>query len=197
MSTVKLDFDNASFRTVRYWAFRACRWFKLKGFLILKSSDRSYHVVFNRSVSWTENLHIVAWVALESHNKGLQRYLMMQCIKESSTLRLGCKGIKGYPKIAFRWGRKDEEIANYLRYRKLIHNTLVQTSSKAIVHEHDERAFISRLRSERFFSHSVNSCSCQLLLSKNHFCAGSGDLSHCSSSEFIVAIFPKRRIKNR
>ncbi len=71
--TVSLDFDDTTFKTVRFWARRAMNWYDLGGFLILKSSDGCYHVVFNRSVDWTENMSIVAWVAELSHNQGLQR----------------------------------------------------------------------------------------------------------------------------
>ena len=53
---------------------------------IIKSSENCYHVVFNRGVSWSENMRIVAWVSLLSHNRGLLRWFVMQCIKESSTL---------------------------------------------------------------------------------------------------------------
>lgn len=86
--TAMLDLDDISFRSVKYWAFRTMNWFQLQGFIILKSSDRCYHVVFNRKVSWRENMHIVAWVSLLSHNKDLHSWLEMQCIKESSTLRI-------------------------------------------------------------------------------------------------------------
>ena len=40
----------------------------------------------------------------------------------SSTLRLSSKGIKDSPRIVFRWGRDDEEIRNYLKYRREIRN---------------------------------------------------------------------------
>lgn len=65
--TVKLDFDNTPFKIVKYWAFRTLNWFKLGGFLILKSSEDCYHVVFNCPVSWAENMRVVAWVSLESN----------------------------------------------------------------------------------------------------------------------------------
>jgi hypothetical protein len=61
--TVKLDFDEASFSSVRNWALRAMKWFKLKGFVILKSSKKCYHVVFDRRVSWTQNMRVAAWIA--------------------------------------------------------------------------------------------------------------------------------------
>ena len=71
--TVKLDFDETSFPSVRYWALRAMKWFRLEGFVVLKSSKNRYHVVFDRVVSWAENMRVVAWVALLSHNTGLAK----------------------------------------------------------------------------------------------------------------------------
>jgi hypothetical protein len=34
------------------------RWFKLRGIIILESSPHCYHVVFDRKVLWSENMHI-------------------------------------------------------------------------------------------------------------------------------------------
>ena len=123
-----LDFDDASFRTVRFWARRAMNWFKLWGFLILKSSERCYHVVFDRPVSWSENMHVVAWVALHSHNRGLNTWHKMQCIKEASTLRVSPKGEKPSPRIVYREGEQDRQIRKYLEYRKLIKGIMKRLS---------------------------------------------------------------------
>jgi len=117
-STVKLDFDDTLFKTVKYWALRAMNWFKLRGFIILRSSKNHYHVVFDRSVTWERNMYVVAWIALESKNSKLQRYLTMQCIKESSTLRISTKGEKPSPRIVFRYGKHDQEIKSFLQRRK-------------------------------------------------------------------------------
>jgi hypothetical protein len=119
-STVKLDFDDVSFKIVKYWALRTMKWFKLKGFIILKSSKNHYHAIFDRAVSWGRNLHIVAWVALESKNEELARYLVMQCIKESSTLRISSKKEKTSPRIVFRYGKQEEEIEAFLIWRKFL-----------------------------------------------------------------------------
>ena len=115
-----LDLDDVTFKSAKYWAERAVNWFQLGGFLILKSSDRCYHVVFNRKVSWTENMHIVAWVALQSHNRGLEKWHQMQCIKESSTLRVGPKREKASPRIVYRFGEQDCQIEEFLKYRRMI-----------------------------------------------------------------------------
>lgn len=118
--TVKLDFDDVPYRTVRYWASRTVRWFRLQGFIILKSSKNRYHVVFDRVVSWAENMRVVAWVALLSHNNGLARWFLMQCIKGCSTLRVSSKREKPSPRIVYRYGRQDDNIKGFLKTRKII-----------------------------------------------------------------------------
>jgi hypothetical protein len=118
--TVMLDFDDTTSKTVKYLASRAVKWFKLGGYMILKSSKGCYHAVFNRPVSWSENMRIVAWVALQSHNKGLQKWFIMQCIKQSSTLRVSNKLGKPSPRVVFRFGRQDLQINNFIRNRHLI-----------------------------------------------------------------------------
>jgi len=80
-STVKLDFDDASFKLVKYWALGTVKWFKLRGSIILKSSENHYHVVFDRSVTWRKNTHIMAWACVESKNKGLTKWFLIQCLK--------------------------------------------------------------------------------------------------------------------
>lgn len=118
--TVKLDFDNTPFKDVKHWATRADNFHELGGFLTLKSSDNCYHVVFNRSVDWSENMRIVAWVCQQSKNYKLTGYLVMQCIKEASTLRVSPKGDKLSPRIVYRCGEEDIEIRNFLHYRRKI-----------------------------------------------------------------------------
>jgi hypothetical protein len=125
--TVKLDFDDIPFKKVNYWAERAMNWFKLGGFIILKSSKNSYHVLFNRTVSWAENLKVVAWVALQSQNRGLIKWLTMQCIKQSSTVRVSKKKEKQFPRIVFRRGEQDNQISSFLGYRKFIKYLLKKT----------------------------------------------------------------------
>ena len=118
--TVMLDFDDTPFKQVKYWARVAMKYFGLGGFLILKSSENHYHVVFNRKVDWGENMSIVAWVSLQSNNQDMLRYLRMQCIKKASTLRIGPKGEKTDPRIVFREGNEDVKIKEYLENSKFL-----------------------------------------------------------------------------
>lgn len=132
MSTVMLDFDNMTFKTAKYWAFKILRLFRsrktdkwtpehkinLEGFLILKSSKKHYHIVYNESVSWLENLTVIAWACLLTHKTELMKYLVMQILKGSSTLRIGKRGDKPAPRIVFRFGKQDNEIKTYLKWRR-------------------------------------------------------------------------------
>ena len=126
--TVMLDFDHMPLENVKYWAKRTMRYFKLGGFLILESSENCYHVVFNRMVMWSENMSIVASVTLLSHNRGLRRWQLMQCRKQSSTLRVSPKGTKPSPRIVYREGKEDTQIAGFLRYRRMIKDIMKKIS---------------------------------------------------------------------
>lgn len=118
--TVKLDFDDTPLNDVNYWARRTSFWFRLGGFSVLKSSENHYHAVFNRPVSWAENVRIMAWVSLLSGKKPLHRWFLMQCIKQGSTLRVSRKGSKPSPRVVFRYGKQDSQIKGFLEYRKLV-----------------------------------------------------------------------------
>ncbi len=135
---VMADFDDTYSKVVKYWGFRALNWFHLWGFLVLKSSERifktrckgktigykvgNYHLMFDRPVRWEQNLRILNWLLLESGNDGLGRYAIMQAIKRTSTLRIGFKGKKSPPRIVFRYGSQDHQIAIYLDIRRFILN---------------------------------------------------------------------------
>jgi hypothetical protein len=118
--TVKLDFDDLAFHDVKGWAMKTLHKFRLRGFLLLKSSPQSYHVVFDRAVSWLENLRIMAWIAIVSRHEQLQKYTLMQCIKQSSTLRVSAKSGKPAPRIVYRYGEQDAQIRHFTQYRLMI-----------------------------------------------------------------------------
>jgi len=136
--TVMLDFDNAPYKMVKKYACMAMNFHGLGGLMILKSSEKSYHVVFNRKVPWTENQRIMAWVSYvmcpwlrlsESSERALASlnlllYLRMQCIKQSSALRTSPNGSKSSPRIVYREGDQDNRIANYLDKRRILKSVL-------------------------------------------------------------------------
>jgi hypothetical protein len=132
-STVKLDFDGIPLRFVKYWSRRVCNWFDLEGFIIFQSSKLSYHVVFNLPVTWEKNIHIMNWVAVESQLGKLRDYVLMQGIKESSTLRVGYKGDKRPPKIIFHEGKQDKNIQDYIIKRNEIKKMIMIHYSNKII----------------------------------------------------------------
>jgi len=134
--TVMLDMDDTNFQTVRYWANRAMNWHNLGGYIILRSSPGCYHVVFDRRVTWAENMRVVAWVAQLSGNEGLQRWHRMQCIKMASTLRVSPKGEKPSPRIVRRDGTQEGMIHEFLENRNeaktVITHIIEQTCSREV-----------------------------------------------------------------
>jgi len=137
--TLKLDFDGVKFRTVKYWSLKACRKFRLEGFIILKSSKNHYHVVFNRPMKdWSENVKHVAWMCLWTKYRTLTEWLIMQLIKGSSTLRVGPKGNKPKPRIVYRHGKQDKQIKQYLEHRKKIIKNVIKKLQKQNQKEYAE-----------------------------------------------------------
>lgn len=98
--------------------------FRLGGFIILKSSEHNYHVVFNRKVSWDENMRIVGWVCLWTKYRRLTEWLIMQLIKKGSTLRVSPKRDKPSPRIVYRYGRQDGQIEEFLKFRRVVRNIM-------------------------------------------------------------------------
>jgi len=85
----------------------------------LHACMNSYHVVFDRKVSWRKNVKIMAWISLISQNAELIKWFIMQCIEEYSTLRISPKEDKKTPRIVYRHGSQNHEIKQFLKYRKL------------------------------------------------------------------------------
>ena len=108
------------FRVVKKIAFIVMEMCRLGGFIILRSSKNHYHVVFDRCVSWDDNLSAVGWFSVLSHNPKVKDYLVMQCIKKASTLRVVPMKGKPSPRLVCRLGCQDHAVKDFLRYRQLI-----------------------------------------------------------------------------
>jgi hypothetical protein len=91
-----------------------------RGFIVLKSSNNRYHVVFDRKVTWSMNVKIMGWACLFTKHKSLTGWFILQCIKQGSTLRVSPKKEKPAPRIVYRQGRRDEQVRDFLNYRKLL-----------------------------------------------------------------------------
>ena len=136
---VKIDWDERSIVDVKHWSFMLNKRYKLGGFIILRSSIKthkvwnenhtevvyryktgSFHTVFNRAVSWSSLISILAWLCLTVKDEILSKWFFMQLIKGTFTLRHGFKKRKGIPKIVYRFGNQDGQIAKFLANRKFI-----------------------------------------------------------------------------
>jgi len=123
--TVMVDLDNMSFRKVKGLAELACKHFGLGGFIILKSSHRHYHVVFDKPMRfWSDVLRVISWIAIISNNPNVWKWVCMQAIKKACTLRVSEKptknGVKPKPRIVYRYGGQNNMIKEYLIFRKCI-----------------------------------------------------------------------------
>jgi len=130
-TTVMLDLDDLCFGEVRYQAHRILKEFKLGGFLILESSQRHHHVVFDRSVSPLDVTGIVAQACLDTKNVALIRWFILQCRKKEFTLRISPKGDKPRPRIVCRYGEQNREIRRYRQYRRLVRSIKMPVVSEA------------------------------------------------------------------
>jgi len=138
---VKIDWDERFLCEVKRFSKILVKRFPVlgDGFIILQSSvktrkirndtfteiaykykSRSYHSVFNGEVSKDELDSILAWLCLFTKDNKLITWYLLQKIKATFTLRVGFKGKKKPPKIVYRWGNQDRQIAKFLENRKFI-----------------------------------------------------------------------------
>lgn len=98
--------------------------FKLDGFIILKSSPKHYHVVFDRPKRWSEVLRIISWMGIMANNRNVWKWVCMQAIKKACTLRVSEKptknGVKPKPRIVYRFGGQNRQVKAYLQFKRQI-----------------------------------------------------------------------------
>lgn len=63
-------------------------------------------------------MSILASVCLASKHRGLTKWFLLQCTRQGLTLRVSAKGEKSSPRPVFRFGKRDNEIRNFLRKRR-------------------------------------------------------------------------------
>ena len=105
---VLLDLDNMTFKKAKWIAKILMEEFKLEGFLLIKSSAKSYHVVFNKYLSWRKITQV-----LFSRYECL-RYAVMQMQNGHMTLRISGKNGKNKPKLMIKVGKTNKMIRDYL-----------------------------------------------------------------------------------
>jgi len=105
---VVLDLDNMKFKKAKWLAQKLCRQYKLEGYLLIKSSEKNYHVVFNRYLTWKTITKIIF-----SQYEAL-RWAVFQMPHGYLTLRISRKNGKNKPKILLKIGKTDKLIKDYL-----------------------------------------------------------------------------------
>jgi len=136
---VKVELDNKDLKFAKRIGHILNKRYDLDGFRIFQSSTithrienadysktvlryrtANYHIIFNRKVSAMENHSIIAWLCMYLKDENLTKWFLMQCIKQTTTLRIGFKGNKKPPKEVYRFGNQDKMIAEFLDNRQFI-----------------------------------------------------------------------------
>ena len=103
-----LDLDNMKFRKALWIAETLMERHRLEGFLLIKSSEKNYHVVFNRYLSW-KTITKILFSLYECI-----RYAVFQMKEGQLTLRISKKNNRDKPKILLKIGKTDKLIKDYL-----------------------------------------------------------------------------------
>lgn len=109
---VLLDLDNMTYRKAKWIAKKLMEKYRLEGFLLIRSSRRSYHAVFNRYLSWKK----ITEVLFCMHE--CIRYAVQQMQNGHLALRISPKNGKNKPKILLTIGKTDKLIKDYLEVFK-------------------------------------------------------------------------------
>lgn len=105
---VILDLDNMTFKKAKWLAERLLKKYRLEGFLLVRSSEKSYHVIFNRYLRWKKITEILFSIY------ECIRWAVFQMKEGFLTLRVSTKNGKNKPKILLRVGKQDKLIKEYL-----------------------------------------------------------------------------------
>ena len=103
-----LDLDNMKYKKASRIAETLLRRYKLEGFLLIRSSHKNYHVVFNRYLSW----RTITKILFSLHE--CLRWAVFQMKEGQLTLRISKKNGKDKPKIVCQVGKTDMLIKDYL-----------------------------------------------------------------------------------
>ena len=124
--TVMADLDNMCFKRVKGLAMLTMEHFRLECFIILKSSCRNYHVVFDKPMrKWSDVLRVIAWMGIMANNSNVWKWVCMQIIKKYCTLRVSPKpvnpgGFKPSPRIVYRFGSGNRMVKEFLNMRRRV-----------------------------------------------------------------------------
>jgi len=108
-----LDLDNITSKKAENLAEFYLQKYKLEGYLLIKSSPKHYHLVFDRYISWRKTLQII-FSTIKCWEWGI-----WQARKGELTLRISAKKGKNIPKIIKCIGKTDKLIRDYFEIYNL------------------------------------------------------------------------------
>lgn len=111
-----LDLDNMKYRKALRITEDLCRSYRLQGYVLIRSSSKSYHAVFNRYLSWRKITKI-----LFSRYETV-RYAVFQMMSGHLTVRISKKNGKDKPRIVRRMGKSDKLVKDYLEIYEAFKN---------------------------------------------------------------------------
>lgn len=120
-----LDLDNTTLHETRQIAKKYTRRFKLEGYLIMKSSQNNYHIIFNRYLTWKTALEYLFKIVWSYHyyehgsKPSLTNWAILQACKRSMTLRISNKNRKPKPRLIEKRGKTNKLIDDYLSYTNI------------------------------------------------------------------------------
>lgn len=103
-----LDLDNISFKKAKWITEKLLKQHKLEGYLLIKSSPKNYHVVFNKYLTWRKITKIIF------NQYECLRWAVFQMQSGYLTTRISKKNNKNKPKIILKRGKQDKLIKDYL-----------------------------------------------------------------------------------
>jgi hypothetical protein len=103
-----LDLDNMKYRKALRITEDLCKSYRLQGYLLIRSSPKSYHAVFSRYLSWRKVTKI-----LFSRYETVM-YTVFQMMSGHLTVRISKKNGKDKPNIVRQMGKSDKLIKDYL-----------------------------------------------------------------------------------
>jgi len=118
--TVKLDLDKKGIKDATWITHLLMERYNLEGYIILESSPNNHLAIFNEPVSWEDNTHIMGFAGWLIKTHDYDRWLTMQLIKRTSTVRVSPKGDKPAPTIVYEYGEADKMIAKYKQFCTLM-----------------------------------------------------------------------------
>jgi len=110
-----LDLDNMTLTKAKRIAEALMKRHRLEGYLLIESSERNYHVVFNRYLRWKTILKIV-------FSQVFIRWGVHQARKGYLTLRISRKNNRNKPKILMEVGKTDKLVGEYLETYDLFYD---------------------------------------------------------------------------